>query len=205
MVSVTPDIIFARTLLWRNNRIAYPKTPTATAASRRARPCSMSRNASGRMVAVLRGWRSFCTATHRDDTNVSMALKWFPSTSIFALRMPGWTLSLSARRRRQLLAKGMQTRSAISNNYITKAKEAKKRSAPQHVNGWDMMGFVQHCADLSEYLRLISIENYARVCVLIFPNNVIFECTYHMHVYLLANKWKSHTHTHNHFVKQNAD
>lgn len=41
---------------------AYPNTPTATAASRNARPCSISRNASGRIVAVFRGWRSFWTA-----------------------------------------------------------------------------------------------------------------------------------------------
>jgi len=40
----------------------YPKTPTATAASRNARPCSISRSVSGRIVAVLRGCRSFCTA-----------------------------------------------------------------------------------------------------------------------------------------------
>lgn len=33
----------------------YAKTPTATAASRKARLWSMSRNASGRIVAVFRG------------------------------------------------------------------------------------------------------------------------------------------------------
>lgn len=42
--------------------MAYPKTPTATAASRSARSWSISTRASGLMVAVFLGCRSFCTA-----------------------------------------------------------------------------------------------------------------------------------------------
>lgn len=40
----------------------YPKTPTATAASLSARSWSISTRASGRIVAVFLGCRSFCTA-----------------------------------------------------------------------------------------------------------------------------------------------
>lgn len=42
--------------------MAYPNTPTATAASRSARSWSISTRASGLMVAVFLGCRSFCTA-----------------------------------------------------------------------------------------------------------------------------------------------
>lgn len=42
--------------------LPYPKTPTATAASLSARFWFISLSASGRIVAVLRGCRSFCTA-----------------------------------------------------------------------------------------------------------------------------------------------
>lgn len=52
----------------------HPKTPTATAASLRARPCSISIRASGLIVAVFLGCRSFCTAETRQSTqNASLA------------------------------------------------------------------------------------------------------------------------------------
>lgn len=73
------------------NLVTHPNTPTATAASRNARSCSalMSRNASGRMVAVFLGCLSFCTAeTQTDKTSVDMRLcdgrrydNWWPAVS----------------------------------------------------------------------------------------------------------------------------
>lgn len=50
------------------SKMTHPKTPTATAASRSARSWSISTRASGLMVAVFLGCRSFCTAETEADT-----------------------------------------------------------------------------------------------------------------------------------------
>lgn len=49
-------------MMKNKSKMTHPKTPTATAASRSARSWSISTRASGLMVAVFLGCRSFCTA-----------------------------------------------------------------------------------------------------------------------------------------------
>ncbi|KAG8287160.1 hypothetical protein J6590_044784 [Homalodisca vitripennis] len=69
-----PGRVAGPTHLHTDNRdITHPNTPTATAASLRARSWSMSTSVSGRIVAVLRGCLSFCTAT-TGEPSVSLGL-----------------------------------------------------------------------------------------------------------------------------------
>lgn len=57
---------YSISLYSQNMKNTHPNTPTATAASLSALSWSISRSASGRIVAVFLGWRSFCTAaTHQ--------------------------------------------------------------------------------------------------------------------------------------------
>lgn len=51
----------------------YPKIPTRLLCSRKTLDWSISRNDSGLMVAVFRGWRSFWTALDEKKNDT----KWF--------------------------------------------------------------------------------------------------------------------------------